>query len=128
MARKRSETLTGAEVRLMEVLWQKSQATVAELTAALPPPALAYNSVLTTMRILEQKGHVRHEKDGRAYIYIPVIQKEEASSSALREVIDKFFDASPGALALKLLENKALDRSEISRLKALIEAYEEEGL
>ena len=110
----------------MEVLWQKERATVAELTAALPPPPLAYNSVLTTMRILEQKGHVRHEEDGRAYIYIPVIKKEEASSNALRQVIVKFFDASPGALALKLVENKALDRSEVARLKALIEAYEEE--
>lgn len=128
MARKRSQTLTEAELRLMEVLWQKGRATVAEITGALPPPPIAYNSVLTTMRILEQKGFVRHEEEGRAYLYIPVLQREEASSSALRQVIDKFFDSSPGALALKLVENKALDSSEISRLKALIAAHEEQQL
>jgi len=128
VARKRSQTLTEAELRLMEVLWQKGRATVAEITGALPPPPIAYNSVLTTMRILEQKGFVRHEEEGRAYLYIPVLQREEASSSALRQVIDKFFDSSPGALALKLVENKALDSSEISRLKALIAAHEEQQL
>ena len=126
MARKRSQTLTEAELRLMDVLWQKGRATVAEVTSALPPPPIAYNSVLTTMRILEQKGYVRHEEEGRAFVYSPLIAKEEASSSAVRQVVEKFFDASPGALALKLVENKELDRDEIARLKALIDAYEED--
>ena len=64
MARRRSSTLTEAELRLMEVLWQRGESTVAEVTAALPPPPLAYNSVLTTMRILERKGYVAHEEAG----------------------------------------------------------------
>ena len=68
MARKKSPTLTEAELRLMEVLWQKRSATIADVTEALPPPPIAYNTVLTTMRILEQKGYVSHEEQGRAYL------------------------------------------------------------
>ncbi|MFN2528303.1 MAG: BlaI/MecI/CopY family transcriptional regulator [Candidatus Baltobacteraceae bacterium] len=125
MARKKSQTLTEAELRLMDVLWDKARATIADVTAALPPPPLAYNTVLTTMRILEQKGYVRHEEDGRAYVYIPVVEREEASSSAVSQLLNRFFGNSPGALALKLVENKNLDHAEIERLKELIERYED---
>jgi predicted transcriptional regulator len=126
MARKKSQTLTEAELRLMDVLWEKERATIAEVTSALPPPPLAYNTVLTTMRILEQKGYVRHEEDGRAYVYIPIVKREEASSTAVTQLLNRFFGNSPGALALKLVENKNLDHTEIERLKELIERYEDE--
>lgn len=126
MARKKSQTLTEAELRLMDVLWENERATVAEVTSALPPPPIAYNTVLTTMRILEQKGYVRHEEEGRAYVYIPIVRREEASASAVTQLLNRFFGNSPGALALKLVENKNLDRSEIERLKELIERYEDE--
>jgi predicted transcriptional regulator len=79
------------------------------------------------MRILEQKGYVRHEEEGRAYVYIPLVQREEASSTAVSQLLNRFFGNSPAALALKLVENKSLDQGEIARLKALIEQYEEEG-
>ena len=125
MARKKSQTLTEAELRLMDVLWDKERATIAEVTASLPPPPIAYNTVLTTMRILEQKGYVRHEEDGRAYIYVPVVAREEASSTAVRQLLTRFFSDSPGALALKLVENRDLDRTEIERLKELIDRYED---
>lgn len=125
MARKKSQTLTEAELRLMDVLWQKGRGTVAEVAAELPPPPIAYNTVLTTMRILEQKGYVRHEEEGRAYVYIPIVQRDEASSTALNQLLNRFFGDSPAALALKLVENKHLDHDEISRLKAMIEQYEE---
>ena len=125
MARKKSQTLTEAELRLMEVLWEKGKATVAEVTSSLPPPPIAYNSVLTTLRILEQKGYVTHEEEGRAFVYTAVVQRDEASSTALRQLVGRFFGNSPGALALKLVENKQLDRNEIVRLKALIEKFEE---
>lgn len=125
MARKKSQTLTEAELRLMDVLWEKKRATVADVTGALPPPPIAYNTVLTTMRILEQKGYVRHEEEGRAYVYIPVVEREEASSTAVSQLLGRFFGNSPGALALKLVENKHLDQDEITRLKALIEQYED---
>lgn len=126
MARKKSQTLTEAELRLMDVLWEKERATIAEVTGALPPPPIAYNTVLTTMRILEQKGYVRHEEEGRAYVYIPIVAREEASSTAVSQLLRRFFRDSPGALALKLVENKNLDQSEIDRLKELINSYEEE--
>ena len=84
MARKRSKTLTEAELRLMEILWEKGQATVAEVTAALPPPPLAYNSVLTTMRILEQKGYVAHEEAGRAFVYRTLLARDDAAASCRR--------------------------------------------
>ena len=126
MARKKSQTLTEAELRLMDVLWEKERATIAEVTGALPPPPIAYNTVLTTMRILEQKGYVRHEEDGRAHVFIPIVAREEASSTAVSQLLRRFFRDSPGALALKLVENKNLDQSEIDRLKELINSYEEE--
>jgi predicted transcriptional regulator len=125
MARRRSTTLTEAELRLMEVLWQKEQATVAEVTAALPPPPIAYNSVLTTMRILERKGHVKHVEAGRAFVYRPILAREEAAGHAVGHLLSRFFDNSAGSLALRLIETERPSHDELSRLKALIEEYEE---
>ena len=125
MARKPSKTLTEAELRLMDVLWQRGQATVAEVTAALPPPPIAYNSVLTTMRILEQKGYVAHEEAGRAFIYRPLVEREAAAQNAVGHLISRFFDNSAGALALRLIETERPSKDELTRLKALIEEYEE---
>jgi predicted transcriptional regulator len=125
MARRRSITLTEAELRLMEVLWQKGAATVGDVTAALPPPPLAYNSVLTTMRILERKGYVKHEEAGRAYIYRPIVAREEAAGHAVGHLLSRFFDNSAGTLALRLIETERPSGAELQRLKALIEQYEE---
>lgn len=109
----------------MEVLWQKGQATVAEVTSALPPPPLAYNSVLTTMRILDRKGYVRHEEVGRAYVYRPLVAREEAAGHAVGHLLSRFFDNSAGSLALRLVETERPSNEELQRLKALIEQYEE---
>jgi predicted transcriptional regulator len=125
MARKRSKVLTEAELRLMEVLWEKERATVAEVTAALPPPPIAYNSVLTTMRILEQKGYVAHEESGRAFVYRPLVAREAAAQNAVGHVLSRFFDNSAGALALRLIEAERPSSDELARLKSLIEQYEE---
>jgi predicted transcriptional regulator len=125
MARKRSSTLTEAELRLMEVLWRLGSATVAEVTAALPPPPIAYNSVLTTMRILEQKGYVKHEEAGRAFVYSPLVAREDAAQNAVGHLLSRFFDNSAGSLALRLIENERPSNDELSRLRALIEQYEE---
>jgi len=127
MARRRSATLTEAELRLMEVLWERGQATVAEVTAALPPPEIAYNSVLTTLRILERKGYVAHEEAGRAFVYRPLLGREEAAGHAVGHVLSRFFDNSAGSLALRLIENERPSGDELARLKALIEQYEEGG-
>jgi predicted transcriptional regulator len=127
MARRRSSTLTEAELRLMDVLWEKGEATVADVTAALPPPPLAYNSVLTTMRILERKGYVDHAEAGRAFVYRPLVAREEAAGHAVGHLLSKFFDNSAGALALRLIEQGRPSDEELLRLRALIAEYEEPG-
>jgi len=125
MARKKSATLTEAELRLMDIVWEKGKATVGDVVDALPGRApLAYNTVLTTMRILEQKGYVRHHESGRAFVYIPIVDREQAQRSAVRQLVTRFFDNSPGLLALNVLENEKLDASEIDRLKRIIRASE----
>ncbi len=125
MPRRKSPTLTEAELRIMEVLWQRERASVAEVTEALPPPPVAYNSVLTTLRILEQKGHVAHEEAGRAFIYRPLIARETAAQSAVKNVVEKFFGNSNGELALRLIESQKPSDEELARLRSLIERYEE---
>lgn len=125
MARKKSSTLTEAELRLMEVLWQKGRATVADVTEALPPPPLAYNTVLTTMRILEQKGYVRHQEEGRAYVYEPLVDRDDAAKSAVGQLLSRFFGNKSAALALRLVEEERPSDEELRRLKALIEKYED---
>jgi predicted transcriptional regulator len=127
MPRKKSPTLTEAELRLMEILWKKERATVAEVAQAIPPPALAYNSVLTTMRILEQKGYVRHEEGGRAYVYIPLVKREDAAKSAVGHLVSRFFGNKTGALALRLIEDQRPSDEELKRLRDLVERYEEES-
>jgi predicted transcriptional regulator len=109
----------------MEVLWRLERATVAEVTEALPPPPLAYNSVLTTLRILEQKGHVTHAEAGRAFVYRPLVAREVAAGSAVKNVVEKFFGNSTSALALRLIESERPSNDELARLRSLIEQYEE---
>lgn len=126
MARKKSPTLTEAELRLMEVLWEKRRATVAEVTEALPPPPIAYNTVLTTMRILEQKGYVNHQEEGRAYVYEPLVQRDEAAQSAVGLLLNRFFGNKSAELALRLIEKERPSEEELQRLKTLIDQYEED--
>ena len=125
MARKKSPTLTEGELRIMEVLWRLGRGSVAEVSEAMPPPPVAYNTVLTTLRILEQKGHVAHEEAGRAYIYYPLIAREAAAQSAVKQVVSKFFGNNAGALALRLIENERPSDDELERLRSLIERYDE---
>ncbi len=125
MARKKSPTLTEGELRIMEVLWRLGRGSVAEVAETMPPPPVAYNTVLTTLRILEQKGHVAHEEAGRAYIYYPLIAREAAAQSAVKQVVSKFFGNNAGALALRLIENERPSDDELERLRSLIERYDE---
>ena len=125
MARKKSPTLTEGELRIMEALWRLERGTVAEVAEIMPPPPIAYNTVLTTLRILETKGHVAHEEAGRAYVYYPLIQREAAAQSAVKQVVSKFFGDSASALALRLIENERPSDDELARLRSLIEKYDE---
>jgi predicted transcriptional regulator len=123
LARKKSLNLTEAEQRLMEVRWEKGSATVAEVAEALPKKlGLAYNTVLTTLRILESKGYLLHStpKDGRRFLYAPVVSREQASQSALRHLLDRFFGNSAEALVLNLLEDEKLSEAERKRIRDLL--------
>jgi predicted transcriptional regulator len=121
MARKKSPTLTEAELRLMDVLWRRDQATVSDVVEALGDPPLAYNTVLTTLRILEKKGYVKHRAVGRAFVYSTRIDQGEAQTTVIDYMVSRFFDNSPRALMLKLLDSEELDENEARRLRALLE-------
>ena len=102
MARPPSPGLTDAELRVMRVLWERKRATVGEVVERLAGPHTpAYNTVLTTLGILERKGYVTHEKVGRAFAYLPVVDQSEARYSALSQVLNRFFDDSPRLLVLE---------------------------
>src|SRR5262249_923353 len=106
----------------MEVLWNKGPATVQQVLDVLPErPALAYNSVLTTVRILEKKGYVVHLKDGRAHVFQPLLGRKQASQSEIRHLIGRFFGDSHEELALNILEDRGLDSDEIQRLRQLLQ-------
>jgi BlaI family transcriptional regulator, penicillinase repressor len=122
MPRKTSTTLTEAELRLMNVLWQKGPGTVHQLLDWLPEkPALAYNSVLTTIRILEKKGYVKHIKDGRAHIYMPLVGRKEATRFEVRNLVSRFFKNSHELLVLNILEDESIDAEELKRMSELLE-------
>lgn len=123
MARKKSPHLTEAELRLMDVVWEKESATVSEVAEALPKDlGLAYNTVLTTLRILEEKGYLRHTKtdEGRAFVYRPVVGRNEASRNAVRYLVSRFFRNSPELLVLNLLEDEELTAKELGRIRKLV--------
>jgi predicted transcriptional regulator len=121
----KSTTLTEAELRLMDVFWQKGSATVQQVLDALAErPVLAYNSVLTTVRILEAKGYLRHEKDGRAHIYSPIVGRKEASRLEVQRLVHRFFGNSHEQLVLNVIEDESLDAGELSRLRQLLDGGE----
>jgi len=120
MPPKQSVTLTEAELRIMEVLWREGSGTVQQVVEWLSS-ALAYNSVLTTIRILEKKGYLEHAKDGRAHVYAPLVGREEASRSEIRHLIGRFFLNSHEALVLNILQDEALDPKELTRLRKMLE-------
>jgi len=121
MARKPSPTLTDGEVRLMNVLWKQGQATVSEVVASLPRrPPVAYNTVQTLLRILEDKGYVAHEQVGRRFVYRPIVEQNVARRRALSHLVKSLFDDSPSLLVLNVLDDERLDQSEVERLKKLI--------
>ena len=125
MPRKQSETLTEAELRVMNVLWSRGPATVQQVQDWLSSDYdLAYNSVLTTIRILEKKGYLKHTKDSRAHIYRPVIARDEASRSEVRHLVSRFFGNSHHSLLVNLLQEQDLDSDEIKQLRQLLEASE----
>ena len=119
MPRKPSQTLTEAEQRLMEV---HKRATVAQVLEQLPEGERpAFNTVQTLLRILEQKGYLRHEEAGRAFVYYPLVGRVEATRAAVKQLLERFFDNSAELLTVRLLEDEQLSEAELERLRLLIE-------
>jgi predicted transcriptional regulator len=104
------------------VLWQKGSATVHQVLEALPEqPALAYNSVLTTIRILEKKGYLKHAKDGRSHVYIPRVGQKDATRFEIRHLIGRFFKNSHELLVLNILEDDSLNAEDLKHLRQLLD-------
>lgn len=105
----------------MTVLWDRGRATVAEIVGALGRKRpVNYSTVQTMMRILETKGYVKHEKEGRAFIYRPIVDQQQARRNALSHLLSRLFNDSPSLLVLNVLEDEQTDPKEIARLKALL--------
>jgi len=115
---RQSETLTEAELRIMHVLWGKGSGTVQQVLDSIKEkPLLAYNSVLTTIRVLERKGYLKHLKDGRAHVYTPLVGQQEATRSEIRHLVSRFFKDSHEQLVLNLLEDQGIGPEEITHLR-----------
>jgi predicted transcriptional regulator len=128
MARKQSRTLTDAEHRIMEVLWQKGSATVAEVAEALEgKDGTAYTTILTMMRILREKGYLHCKKDGRAHVYTPRVDRDTAARNAVSLLLGKFFAGSPGELVLSFLRDEDLSPKELDELKKRIRETKDES-
>jgi BlaI family penicillinase repressor len=121
-------TLSRRERQILDILYARGRATSAEILAALPDPP-SYSATRALLRVLEQKGHVRHEEDGPRYVFIPRVSRQRASVTALRHLLDTFFDGSAVAAATALVDGSAskLSAEELNRLEALIERARKEN-
>lgn len=127
MPPKQSETLTDAELRVMRVLWGKGSGTVQQvLDSITEKPALAYNSILTTIRILERKGYLKHSKDGRAHVYVPVVRQQDATRTEIRHLVGRFFGNSQEDLVLNILEDQGIQPEELDRLRKMLDRRDAE--
>ena len=121
-------TLSRRERQILDILYARGRATAAEILESLPDPP-SYSTTRALLRVLEQKGHVRHEEDGPRYVFFPRVSRQRASVTALRHVLNTFFDGSAVAAATALVDGSAskLSAEELDRLEALIEKARKEG-
>ena len=125
MSGKRNSILTKLELLLMKIIWEKGRASVREVQQALPPEnPLAYTTILTMLRILETKGFLKHDVQGRTYIYRPLAGQEEVSQGMVKDLLDRLFDGSKAALLNTLLEAERISQEELQELKRLINEKE----
>jgi predicted transcriptional regulator len=121
MPPKTSNTLTEAELRLMKILWERGESAVSDLVSGVSGTTpLAYTSVLTTIRILEKKGYVRHRQEGRAFLYSPCVAEQDAGQTEVRHLLQRFFGNSRERLLLSLLGDGQISPEELKRLKKAI--------
>lgn len=117
---------TDRELDVMAILWREGSATAAEVQRALAGDDvdLAYNTVLTILRILEDKGYVTHDEEGRAHRYRPTVARAAAKKSMLDRIVDKLFEGSHGVLATHLVSDRLLDATELRELRRLLDQKE----
>ncbi len=120
--------LSRRERQIMEILYERGKASAAEVRQAMPD-APGYSAVRALLRVLEQKGHVRHEEQGLKYVYLPVVARNKASRSAVKQLMDTFFAGSPEQIVAALLDvsSARLTREELDRMAAMIEQAKKEG-
>ncbi|MBX3016430.1 MAG: BlaI/MecI/CopY family transcriptional regulator [Bdellovibrionaceae bacterium] len=118
---KNERLLTETELELMTILWRRGEGSVNDVLAALPAGRdLAYTSVSTILRILEQKGAVRTRKEGRGHVYTPALKKSDYETEAVRHVVDKVFDGTPLELVKALIDRGGLSAQEIEEMRELL--------
>ena len=129
MKRARHQTLSRRERQIMDVLYRVGRATASEIHQALPDPP-SYSAVRAKLRVLEEKGHIRHEEQALRYVYLPVVSRDKAKQSALGHLLETFFDnsAEQAITALLNLKQTALSRENLDRLSLLIEKAKKEGI
>jgi predicted transcriptional regulator len=122
------DPLSRRERQILDILYREGKATAAEIQAALPD-APGYSATRALLRILEEKGHIRHESDGPRYVYLPQVSPKKARVSALRHVLNTFFNGSAAEAAAALVDGSAAKMSseELARLEALIRAHKEKS-
>ena len=119
--------LSRRERQIMDVVYRLGQATAAEVLAELPEPP-SYSAVRAMLRLLEEKGHVRHEQDGPRYVYLPTVNRDKARKSAMKHLVRTFFDGSTEDAVAALLQNDAgISDDELARLAKLIDGAKKEG-
>ena len=119
MPRKKPNMLTNAELRIMEVIWARGSATVAEVVESLKGVD-AYTTILTLMRILKAKGYLSSRKEGRAFVFLPRVDRDTVARKAVRQLVSRFFGGSPGELVLSFLREEQLTPEELAEIKRQI--------
>jgi BlaI family penicillinase repressor len=125
MMLKKQHSLSRRERQIMDALIARGRASVTEIQAAIPDPP-GYSAVRATLRIMEEKGHIRHEQHGASYIYLPTIAPERAKRSAVRHMLDTLFNGSPEQVMAALLDSKP-SPDELERIAAMIETARQKG-
>lgn len=120
------ENLSRRERQILDVLYERGRATAAEIQAGLPD-APGYSAIRALLRVLEEKGHIRHEADGPRYVFSAVVPRSRARKSALKHLLETFFDNSPGDAVAALLEVKKPSSEELDRIREMIDRARKEG-
>jgi predicted transcriptional regulator len=126
MPKRAAHDLSRRERQIMDVVYQRGQATAAEVAEAIPDPP-SYSAVRALLRILEEKGFLRHQQQGLCYVFIPTVARDRARRSALKGLVKTFFDGSVEQTVAALIGNQKLSREELERLSKLIEQARKEG-